>query len=123
MCQTVDLAAHIGLPLVNQIELAMVCSVNEWMIDSGAACHVSLYKQHFFNLKPLTTPRYISGIHSARLEIKGTGTVRLKIASGQTLEMKHVCYVPDAGLNLISVLACSKMATNRSHSALLIVRL
>ena len=77
-----------------------------WIIDSGATCHICNDRSFFVDMKSLEKPLDIALEDSCVLKAQGTGTVILMIQSG-SLERKcklhNVLYVPELAYNLMSV--------------------
>ena len=73
----------------------------EWWLDTGATRHVCSDKNAFSNLKLHEGEKLYMG-NSATSEVKGKGTVFLKMTSGKELKLTNVLFVPDIRRNLIS---------------------
>ena len=74
----------------------------EWWIDTGATRHVCCDRAEFADLVPLETGEKLFMGNSATSEIKGQGTILLKMTSGKEVKLHNVLYVPDIRKNLIS---------------------
>lgn len=94
----------------NELELGcmILCSVQtpskfEWMVDSGASCHITPYKEILEDFQEMSqTVITASGI----VTVKGFGTYRgiTKINGKKTkLNMDKVYWIPGASMNLFSV--------------------
>ena len=75
---------------------------HEWILDTGASAHMTWDKRMFSSFKPIVTTRKVQ-TGGARLAIEGIGTVRIADTANNTIRFKNVLYVPDLGVNLISV--------------------
>jgi transposase InsO family protein len=78
-----------------------------WVVDSGAAYHISPHKELFTNLdEDGKSPSIIYFGNGSSATVEGVGDVYLKTTvygRVQLLELKGVLYVPEAKANLISV--------------------
>lgn len=82
------------------------CSLRtQWCVDSGAGNTMGHCREDFEDFRPLEGT--VTGIGEFELPIRGCGTVRLKCQTraGTVVEMclRDVYYVPDLGVNLLSV--------------------
>lgn len=77
----------------------------EWIVDSGATCHISNAKELFEQLQPYD--QKITLGDGRTLEAVGTGVVelKLKLPDGETKigRLSDVLYVPTLSYNLLSV--------------------
>lgn len=95
---------------VNDLDLcAMISEINlidtnprEWWLDSGATRHVCANKSAFSSLTEVENGEKVYMGNSATSDIKGHGTVYLKMTSGKIVKLQNVLYVPDIRRNLIS---------------------
>ena len=74
----------------------------EWWLDTGATRHICANKSAFSDLTTLENGEKLYMGNSATSEIKGEGTVFLKMTSGKNVKLQNVLYVPDIRRNLIS---------------------
>ena len=74
----------------------------EWWIDIGATRHVCDDRAEFADLILLEMGEKLFMGNSATSEIKGQGTILLKMTSGKEVKLHNVLYVPDIRKNLIS---------------------
>jgi Pol polyprotein, beta-barrel domain len=73
-----------------------------WCADSGCTTHVSPVRSDFTDMT--STTRRSKHVGGQYLPASGVvGTIYLCCASGQTLTLTNVLYVPDASLCLISI--------------------
>ena len=77
---------------------------HEWILDSGASCHMTGKAQLFQELHNIMEDRYVQVASGQYLKVKGIGAVKLW-ANGMKmhLKLKDVLYVPGLGKNLFSV--------------------
>ena len=74
----------------------------KWWLDTGATHYVCSDRTVFADLVPLETGEKLYMGNSATSEIKGQGTVFLKMTSGKEVKLHNVLYVPEIRKNLIS---------------------
>ena len=88
------------IPLISEISV-------DWFADSGATRHMSGNYNLFTNLKDKeSTILNIKGIGGKRLRVKGVGDVFFEtVMNGktQTGVFKAVLYIPNLGVNLVSI--------------------
>ena len=81
--------------------------MNDWIVDSGATCHMCNDDKLFVELRSLKKPLEVTLGDGCAVEATGQGTVVLEMAStsGKTSRCKlhEVLYVPDLSCNLLSV--------------------
>jgi len=83
--------------------LTIGCSGNsEWVLDTGATYHVCPNRDWFSSFEKLDGYfAVMSDDHPCN--VKGIGTVRIKIFDGMVRELKKVRYMPQLKKNFISV--------------------
>ena len=91
--------------MVNHMMLASCSSpMNDWIVDSGATCHMCNDEKLFVELRSLKQPLEFTLGDGCAVEATGKGTVVLEMAStsGKTSRCKlyEVLYVPDLSYNL-----------------------
>ncbi|KAL3640704.1 hypothetical protein CASFOL_015672 [Castilleja foliolosa] len=74
----------------------------DWVLDSGATFHMCPNKKLFEELIESDGGKVVLG-NDGVCTIKGTGSIRFKLCSGEERILTSVCYVPDLRRNLISV--------------------
>ncbi|KAL3623657.1 hypothetical protein CASFOL_032473 [Castilleja foliolosa] len=74
----------------------------DWVLDSGATFHMCPSKDLFEELTEAEGGKVVLG-NDGVCTIKGTGSIRFKLSSGEERLLTSVCYVPDLRRNLISV--------------------
>ena len=78
-----------------------------WIVDSGATCHICNAKELFEDLQPLSKPQRITLGDDHTLEAISTGAVevKLKLPGGKSKvgRLSDVLYVPTLAYNLLSV--------------------
>ena len=89
--------------------VAVVSEVNlvdsnpkEWWLDTGATRHVCSDRNAFSKLELHEQGEKLYMGNSATSEVKGKGTIFLKMTSGKELKLTNVLFVPDIRKNLIS---------------------
>ena len=79
---------------------------SDWIIDSGASCHMTWEKELFFEYRELSGSTVKVG-DGRTVEAMGEGTVRLSVYRDDgklhTLSMVNVLHVPELSCNLMSV--------------------
>jgi hypothetical protein len=99
--QEVDHSFHVTEDSMKSTE-----TTDNWYADSGATRHMSCNQKLFSNLKKVTNSWIVKGIGEKRLYVKGVGDVFFKTHTGGesfTGILKNVLYVPDLGVNLVSI--------------------
>ena len=80
---------------------------HNWVVDSGATCHICNSKELFEELYPLSRPQKVTLGDDHILEAIGTGAVevKLKLFCGESKigRLSDVLYVPTLAYNLLSV--------------------
>jgi len=74
----------------------------EWILDTGAICYVCPNRDLFSSFEKLDGCSVIMG-DDRPCNIKGIGTVQIKMFDGMIRELKEVRYVPQFKRNIISV--------------------
>jgi Pol polyprotein, beta-barrel domain/gag-polypeptide of LTR copia-type len=84
------------------LSLSEKTSKDTWLLDSGTTKHVCAYKDLFVDLRPYkTTLKWGS---ASTIEVNWLGKVRVRFTStGQTAILDDCLYVPEIGLNLLSL--------------------
>ena len=79
---------------------------SDWIIDSGASCHMTWEKELFHEYKELLGSTVKLG-DGRTVEAMGEGTVKVSVYRGDgklhTLSMKNVLHVPELSCNVMSV--------------------
>ena len=79
---------------------------SDWIINSGASCHMTREKELFFEYRELSGSTVKLG-DGRTVEAMGEGTVRISVYHGDgklhTLSMINVLHVPELSCNLMSV--------------------
>ena len=80
---------------------------HDWIVDSGATCHVCNSKELFEDFNPLSEPQKVALGDGRTLEAIGTGAVevKLELPGGESKigRLNKVLYVPTLAYNLLSV--------------------
>lgn len=81
--------------------------MKDWIVDSGATCHMCNDDKRFVELRSLKQPLEVTLGDGCTMEATGQGTVVLEMAStsGKTsrCELNELLYVPDLSYNSLSV--------------------
>ena len=87
--------------------LGVMEPAQNWIVDSGATCHICNAKELFGDLQPLSKPQRITLGDDHTLEAISTGAteVNLKLPGGKSKVgiLSDVLYVPTLAYNLLSV--------------------
>ena len=85
-----------------------------FILDTGATCHISPVASDFKVLKSI--PRHpVKGLGGSAVYATGMGDIDLRIASGHTLKLTNVLYIPESNVRLISILALNKGGNYTTH--------
>ena len=88
---------------------------NQWIIDSGATCHMCNQKDLFTELEQLKTQLNVilgdGHIPPARGHGKVSLTMSFPQGKTQVCILRNVLFVPDLAYNLLSVISASKVTT------------
>ncbi|KAJ7538885.1 hypothetical protein O6H91_11G067400 [Diphasiastrum complanatum] len=79
-----------------------------WYIDSGATQHMTPHREWFTQFEDSGVNAHVKLGDNSSYDIKGRGTVRVHLPSGDIGEIKNVLYVPSLKKNLLSVSAITK---------------
>lgn len=85
-----------------------------WIADSGATSHMTTQLYILSNFEPFRSPQLppVNGIGESQLFSAGRGDVKIyTLIEGKTEEVtiRNVFYVPDLGVNLLSIPAVTKI--------------
>ena len=84
----------------------------QWILDSGATCHMCNKESMFRNLQALTTPLNVTLGDGRKLKAVGRGNVVLTMNLPQgkvkSRTLHDVLFVPDPAYNLLSITSTSK---------------
>ena len=82
-------------------------SRGNWIVDSGATCHMCNDRAQFVDFKELSNTQEVTLGDGHTLNGKGIGTVRIETllpdGKSQKCRLEKVLYVPDLSYNLLSV--------------------
>ena len=80
---------------------------HDWIVDSGATCHICSSKELFQEFQTLSQPTKITLGDSRTVEATGRGAVEVKLnlpgGKSNTGRLSEVLYVPSLAYNLLSV--------------------
>ena len=96
----------------------MLHDLNYWVIDSGAARHMSPRRDLFSHIEKSPIPCVVSAT-GEQVKVEGMGNVMFMGADKKLVGVKKVLYVPGLNANLISTrqLAMAGMDTKTTNSA------
>ena len=84
-----------------------VSATSNWIVDSGATCHMCNDKKLFINLEGLDKPQEVSlgDGHVSKAIAQGVVLLEMKLPSGKTRKCKlvDVLYVPKLSYSLLSI--------------------
>ena len=93
--------------LVTRHVLGVSQPAHDWIVDSGATCHICNSKELFEDFHPLSEPQKVALGDGHTLEAVGTGAVEVKLelpGGGSRIgRLNEVLYVPTLAYNLLSV--------------------
>ena len=93
--------------LISQHVLGSSEQVQQWVIDSGATCHICNKQELFEEFHVLPKPQEITLGDDRTVQAIGTGIVELKLklpgGESQIGRLSDVLYVPDLAYNLLSI--------------------
>ena len=96
-----------GVGLVTSHVLGVTEPAHDWIVDSGATCHICNSKELFEELHSLSKSQKVTLGDGRTVEAMGTGVVevKLKLPSGESKIglSGEVLYVPTLAYNLLSV--------------------
>jgi hypothetical protein len=84
---------------------------DNWYADSGATCHMSGNERVFSRFEKVTKSWTVKGVGGKRLYVKGIGDVSFRAFIGNqpyTGMLKNVLYVPNLGVNLVSICSATE---------------
>ena len=97
----------IGLVACHALSAKSTQAVGNWIVDSGATCHMCTDKAQFVELEELKEPLQVTLGDGHALKAIGRGTVLLNvnITEGKFTKCKlyNVLYVPELSCNLLSI--------------------
>ena len=80
---------------------------NEWIVDSGASCHMTFNREAFMKYQPLEKPKTVKVRDGRALKAEAEGTVKLKVYHDDSktimLLLNRVLHVPEMSCNLLSM--------------------
>ncbi|CAM8877471.1 unnamed protein product [Rhodiola kirilowii] len=97
----VEVEEDLLVVVISQLSL-VDSNPKEWWLDTGATHHICSDKNAFSELKLTDAGEKVYMGNSATSEVKGKGSVVLKMTSGKELKLTNVSYVLDSRKNLVS---------------------
>lgn len=79
----------------------MVSNISDWMIDTGATCHICANKNMFMEYRVVAAREKLYMGNATTSAIEGRGKVVLKLTSGKSLTLFDVLHVPKIRRNLV----------------------
>lgn len=92
-------------PAFSAVFLCGKYNVNDWYIDSGASCHMSL-REDWFDELTASSISEITAANSSRMKVAGVGDIELVVQQNggvRAIKTRNVLCVPDLMANLLSV--------------------
>ena len=80
----------------------------DWIIDSGASCHMCKDESTFKDLKELETPKEITLGDGYCVKAIAKGTIHMYTNEQRKIELKDVLLIPNLSFNLLSVAKTAK---------------
>ena len=97
----------VGLVVRHALSANVSSRRDNWIVDSGATCHMCNDRELFAELRDLERPLEVTLGDGHELEATGSGTVEMemKLPTGRTkrCKLRDVLYVPKLSYNLLSV--------------------
>ena len=97
----------IGRYACHALSVSSTKPTGNWIVDSGATCHMCADKTQFITLEELKKPLKVTLGDGFALQATGRGTVFLNIKFAEKkfnkCKLRDVLYVPDLSCNLLSV--------------------
>ncbi|CCO34576.1 Retrovirus-related Pol polyprotein from transposon TNT 1-94 Includes: RecName: Full=Protease [Rhizoctonia solani AG-1 IB] len=81
---------------------------NAWVMDSGASAHMTQCLENFETYRAYNPPIAVEIANNSRIEVLGSGRVRIDLQTGHQAVLSNVLHVPALGSNLLSVSALQK---------------
>ena len=102
----------VGLMVNHVLSANSTGPLNEWIVDSGATCHMCCDDKLYDELHSLKQPLEVMLGDGYALEATGRGTVVLELTEvggkASRRKLHEVLYVPDLSYNLLSVSKAAK---------------
>jgi hypothetical protein len=100
-----DLTESLGKEYFLMVGLGKVIyeCIEEWFMDSGSYLHMTGMRSIFFNFLESDTYCFVGSRTNTIQVIRGYGYARFQLELGGFLGIKHMLYVPDLKVNLLSV--------------------
>ena len=102
----------VGLMVNHVLSASSTGRLNEWIVDSGATCHMCCDDKLFDEFHSLKQPLEVMLGDGYAVEATGRGTVVLELTSvggkASRCKLHEVLYVPDLSYNLLSVSKAAK---------------
>ena len=105
------------------IDILLVHDLNNWVMDSGATCHMTPYKNDFVNDSKNSEDKVVEVVDGYTVPAKSSGTIIIKTTSNQgdsiNLRIKGVLHVPHLSRRLFSLMSIIKeghdVTLSKSH--------
>ena len=85
-----------------------------FILDTGATCHISPEASDFKSLRTIKQ-HPVKGLGGSAVYAIGIGDIDLRIASGHTLKLTDVLYIPESSVRLISILTLNQSGNYTTH--------
>jgi hypothetical protein len=101
---SIGLVAHFGMAATSDTDSLLH---TQWIVDTACSRHITHSREHFVSYTLITqSPTVVRGLASASVLLIGMGTVKIRCkikGKTQAVKLTNVYYIPDGGVNLISV--------------------
>jgi len=101
---------------------------NNWIVDSGATCHMCNDSKQFVELRNLEQPEEVilGDGHAVKTTSRGTVTLRMRLSGGKLkrCNLLNVSFTHDLSYNLLSIpqVACSGKKTEFNETSCQILK-
>eukprot|EP00253_Pinus_taeda_P021319 PITA_21319 len=85
-----------------KVKLMIQTKKNDWLLDSGATCHMTHRKDFFEDLTD-NVDGVVYFADQSKIKPSGLGTIRLKLPGLSDFLLDHVLYLPQLKRNLLSL--------------------
>lgn len=102
MYQNIALAAEDGYKSANVLSIISEVLEKDWILDSGCAAHMSPNRQWFSSFTEIDGEKTVMA-NNMTCQIKGIGTIKIRMSDGVEITLTDVRYVPELKRNIISL--------------------
>jgi hypothetical protein len=101
---SIGLVAHFGITATSDTGSLLH---TQWIVDTACSRHITHSREHFVSYTPITqSPTVVRGLAGASVSPIRIGTVKIRCKikrKTRAVKLINVYYIPDGGVNLISV--------------------